>query len=154
MITAQAQIKWTAQLDHVVEVSLLGSADLDYWQTKLAPISLLPIERDNKAQILIITADARFRGVRFKELSLSVLARPKGDPADGAYLIHAWNSSRFFAWCERTFFKTPYAFGQVTISASNPVYIAVTDHAQTLFCAHFNPAGASPRHPSSQHPGG
>ena len=149
-----AQIKWSARVDHVVEVSLLGYADLDYWTTKLAAENLLPIARNNNAQILIVTGDARFRGVRFKEISFSVLARRADDPTDGALLLEAWNSSRFFAWCERTFFKTPYAFAQVDISAANPASVHLSDRGQTLFRAQLQSTRESPRNPTSRSPGG
>jgi hypothetical protein len=155
MIKAQAHIKWTAQLHHVVEVSLFGFADLNYWTAKLAPENLLPIERDNRAQILIITGDARFRGVRFEEISVSVLARRPDDPTEAAFLTQAWNSSRFFSWCERTFFKTPYAHAQVDISATTTgALIHLSDHGQTLFRAQLQSATDSPRQPTTQSPGG
>jgi len=154
MINAHGHIKWTAQVDHVVEVSLFGYADLDYWTAKLAPQNLLPIDHNHRAQLLIITGDARFRGLRFKEISFSVLARRPDDATEAAFLAQAWNSSRFFAWCERTFFKTPYAHAQVDISAATGALIHLSDHGQTLFRAQLQSAADSPRQPTSQAPGG
>ncbi len=155
MLQAEAQIKWTAQVPNVVEVSLFGQADLDYWSTKLAPEHLLPIDHNKKAQILIITGDARFRGVRFREISVSVLARRQGDPTDGAFLTQAWNSSRFFAWCERTFFKTPYVHAHVDISASDDrTLIQLADGQTTLFRAELRSPHSTHRQPAAHSPGG
>ena len=68
-----APIRYVASLRHVREVSLLCTADWAYWQRRLAPEDLVPAERDGRAQILVIAADARFWGVRFQELSFSVV---------------------------------------------------------------------------------
>lgn len=57
---------------------------------------------------MLIAAEGVFRGVRFRELSIS---------RDG-HLLQAFNSNRFFAWCERTFFHTPYAHGEVRVQTS------------------------------------
>src|SRR5689334_13869653 len=98
--------KWAAKLTGVHEVSLTGSADLAYWQKQLEPQRLAPIEADGRAQVLIIAAAARFKGVRFRELSFSIQARPiDGSATDqGAFLVQAFSSNRFFAWCERRLF--------------------------------------------------
>lgn len=156
-ITAvQGEIRWTAQLAHVREVSLLGSADYDYWRKHLSPSGLIPIERAGRAQMLIVGADAKFRGVRFSEISFSVLARPDDSPADGAYLVGAWNSSRFFAWCERAFFRTPYVWGDVRVCSAPPVSIELGEPGRPLFRADLRPADSSQpgRTPDSRQPGG
>jgi hypothetical protein len=113
-------IKWAAQLSHVREVSLRGDAGLDYWTDRLASHHLIPLAPDGRAQIMIISADARFHGVRFREVSFSVRVHCP-DPALGdeaACLLGAYSSNRFFAWCERTFFATPYAHGHVRLATS------------------------------------
>ena len=102
-------IKWAARLSHVREISLRGGADLSYWKDRLDRERLVPLERDGRAEILIISADAKFRGVRFREVSFSVAVAPP-EPSPGietVFLLGAFNSNRFFAWCERTFFSTP-----------------------------------------------
>src|SRR5262249_42901621 len=94
-------VKYVAELAHVREVSLLGTADLAFWTDRLRNEGLVPTERDGKAQVLIVAAEAKFLGLRFSELSLSVLvSQPREDSLrDGAYLAHAFNSRRFFALC-------------------------------------------------------
>src|SRR5436190_14809837 len=106
MGVAEGKIKWAAKLSHVREVSLLGTADLAYWADRLKAQGLAPDARDGKAQVLIVAADARFMGVPFREVSLSVLAREDAGKTtrEGTYLLHAFNSSRFFAFCERRLF--------------------------------------------------
>ena len=144
-------IKWAAELSHVREVSLRGVADLEFWKQRLRPQGLLPADHDGQAQILILAADARFRGIRFRELSVSVLVAPPqkemGDRA--AYLLHAFNSNRFFAFCERKFFATPYSHARVDVSATLPAWIDVTFNGKRLFAATMQRAEVAPqRQPS------
>jgi hypothetical protein len=130
-----ASIRWVAELSHVREVSLYGTADLAYWTDQLAPHDLRPLGREGKASLLIIAVEGRFRGVRFRELSFSV-AVDVGRSAharEGAYLVQAYNSSRFFAWCERTFFSTPYSAGDVAVAAADPVSVELRLGAGTVF---------------------
>jgi hypothetical protein len=136
----------------VREVSLVGTADLAYWRERLAREELAPAEKDGHAQILIVAADSRFMGVRFRELSVSVLVSGTtgGSPHDGAYLIRAFNSSRFFAFCERTFFATPYEYGDVSVSVAPPAGVRVAQQGKLVFEAQM----ATGRAPSHRGPGG
>ena len=131
------QIKWAARLEHVREVSLLGTADLSYWMRQLEPEELFPVDYDGQAQIMIVGADSKFMGVPFREISFSVLVEPPDNRfgREAAYLIQAFNSSRFFAFCERTFFSTPYSYGGTMVSASHPVSIKLSGIAGGLFDA-------------------
>ncbi|HEY0142399.1 MAG TPA: hypothetical protein VGF48_15985 [Thermoanaerobaculia bacterium] len=104
--------KFVADLEHVREVTVSGTADLHYWRKRLQEEGLTPSETDGAARILLTAADARFRGVHFRELSVCVFA------GDGAFLVQAFNSVRFFAWVERVIFKTPYTFARVAIDAA------------------------------------
>ncbi len=102
--------QYSVIVHHVKEVSLYGSADLPYWRAFLQREGLVPLDDHGQAQLLLIAADMVWNRVRFTELSFSVaLARP-GAPEQraGMYLIQAFNSVRWFAWVERTFFQTPY----------------------------------------------
>ena len=113
------RLKFVAELQGVREVSLAGFADFGYWRKALEPEGLLPVESDGHAQLMIVAADATFRGLRSQELSFSVLAARAdnwGEP--GAFLVQAFNSRRFFAFCERWLFKTPYTFGEVIVESS------------------------------------
>ncbi len=117
------QIKNAAVVTDVVDVSLLGTADLSYWQYALKAEQLEPIEHEGNAQILIIAADAKYMGLRFRELSIAVFARDVSGLTNlsGSFLIRAFNSRRSFAWVERTIFKTPYYFGDISVQWETPL---------------------------------
>jgi hypothetical protein len=129
--------QWAAELAHVREISLLGTADLAFWKERLLKEELYPAECDGRAQLLIIAADAKYFGVRFRELSVSVLvSRPReGTWQDAAYLVHAFNSCRSFALCERVFFSTPYYYGDVRVSASLPASVHLVHKGEVVFAA-------------------
>lgn len=133
-------VKWVAELAHVREVSLLGTADLAFWKDRLWKDDLVPAERDGRAQVLIVAADARFWGVRFQELSFSVLVsrNEDGTRQDASYLIRAFNSCRLFASCERAFFSTPYYHGRVRLSVSFPASIQLVEAGKVVFQAGMN----------------
>lgn len=130
-------IQYVATLPHVREVTLVGSADLGFWADRLRAENLTPLAHDGRARILAISADARFRGVSFQELSFSIVLAPGDQPGQhlgsGAFLVQAFNSVRFFAFCERTFFRTPYEYGSVRIEASLPASIDLTRGQSPLF---------------------
>jgi hypothetical protein len=116
-------IKYAAVVTDVIDVSLLGTADLGYWQSALQAEQLEPIEHEGQAQILILTADAKYMGLRFRELSFAVFARDVSGLTNltGSFLLRAFNSRRSFAWIERTLFKTPYYPGAVTVEWEPPL---------------------------------
>jgi hypothetical protein len=103
-----------AALTGVLELSLVGTVDAAPWRSRLAPERLRPAERDGRARVMIVAAAARTLGVRFRELSFSLLV-----DNDAAVLLQAFNSSRFFAWCERVFFSTPYARGRLDVDLAS-----------------------------------
>jgi len=145
-------IKWAAELVDVEEASVLGVADLAYWKDRLGQSDLVPAEREGKAQILIIAGAGRFAGVRFRELSFSVLVARSGQgPGRGAaYLIQAINSCRLFAFCERTFFSTPYSHGDVRLTGLHPAAIELAQNGRVVFRVQMQKASlAESREPSS-----
>jgi hypothetical protein len=133
-------VKWTAELAHVREISLLGTADLEFWKDRLLSEDLLPAESDGQAQLLIVAADMKYMGVRFRELSFSVLVSPQHEETgqNAAYLAGAFNSCGFFAFCERVYFSTPYCYGDVRVSASLPASINLVKKAEVVFQAQMN----------------
>jgi hypothetical protein len=148
---AKPPIKWAAQVSHVREVSLLGTADLVYWKERLRSQNLFPAERDGHCQVLIVAADLKFMGIRFRELSLSVMVSYEANGArqDAVYLVGAFNSNRVFAWFERVWFSTPYAYGGVQVSASVPASFSLVTSGQIVLRAQMEAnASASPREPS------
>jgi hypothetical protein len=150
-----APIKYVAELSHVREVSLLGTADLDYWTARLRTEGLVPAESNGRAQVLVIAADAKFKGVRFREVSFSVFVRVPGGGAgrEACFLAHAFNSSRFFAFCERAFFATPYSYASAQLVTCIPAGFRITAGGQAMFEARMRTDDPG-REPASRGPGG
>jgi hypothetical protein len=112
-------VKYAAELARVREAALLGSADLDYWRDRLRGEDLVPLATGDRAQILIIAAAGNYLGVPFREVSVNVLTAASDQvPTAGAFLVRAFNSCRFFAFCERAFFSTPYVHATVRVDAA------------------------------------
>ncbi len=147
-----AEIRYVADLAQVREVSLLGTADLAYWRDWLREEELVPAERERKAQILVTTGKMKFKGVRFTEVSFSVLVEGRASHAwrDQALLLRAYNSFRFFAFCERVLFATPYDHADCSIATDLPVSIRVSKGGQWVFRAELRlDAAHSKREPSA-----
>jgi len=138
------QIKWTAKLEHVREVSLLGTADLEYWKRRLQKDALVPLGNDGQAQILVIAADSKYMGMPFRELSFSVLVSDPMQDGVAAYLVQAFNSSRLFAFCERALFSTPYFHANVRVSTVQPVSVELRTTAGCLFNAELQAGQREP----------
>ena len=137
------KINYVAELSGVKEVSLLGTADLAYWKTYLQPFGLQPTESEGKAQVLIIAASLRFAGVPFQEVSFSVLVEPSSAQSsfsNGSFLLHAFNSSRLFAFSERFFFSTPYTFAHCDVVTTAPLQIQVSLGGKPAFLAQMRPS--------------
>jgi hypothetical protein len=159
----QMPVKWVAELAHVLEVSLLGTADLAFWKERLQAEKLCPAERDGQAQVLISAADAKYWGKRFREVSFSVLVSPPNasppsvsphselNQQNAAFLVGAYNSLRMFAFVERAFFSTPYNYGDVRVSAALPAFIHLVLNGKTLFRAEMAADGDGPRREPASH---
>lgn len=136
--------RYVATLPHVREVTLVGTADLAFWADRLRAEGLAPLAWEGRAQILLIAADSRYLGLPFQELSVSVVL------GIGAFLAQAFNSRRFFAFCERTFFGTPYVSGDLRVTASLPASVQLTRKRKLLLRAAMgadatlSPPGTSP----------
>lgn len=135
------RVKWAAKLDHVQEVSILGSADLGFWQQQLAGESLAPVNREGRAIVLIVSAEGRFLGVRFREVSVSVFVA--SEEVTSYILVRAFSSCSVFAFCERLFFSTPYVGAQVGVVSEVPTAICVTSGGRSLFQASMQPTGTT-----------
>lgn len=120
-------IQWAAQLSNVRDVSVRGFANLNYWTDYLEPYSLKPAVCEDKAEIIIIGGDARFRGVAFRELSFALILDPDhaANCKEAAFLLHAFSSCWCFAFCERVFFSTPYTHANVSLSTSFPASMCI-----------------------------
>lgn len=132
---ASKPIKWAAEVAHVREVSLRGTADLGFWKEWLGRECLVPTEKDGHAQVLIIVGDLKFKCIRFREISFCVFVNVEKDEEKpgGAYLLQAFNTSRLLSFCERVFFSTPYRHGDVCVSASVPASTQLVIDGQCLF---------------------
>ena len=128
----QPPLPYIATIKPVREVSLTGWADLLFWHERLAAEGLLPVDFSGRAQVLISSIEARFMGLKFRELIVVVTVEPDGWPAlkHGAYLVHAFHSSRLLGWCERNMFATPYYFGQIENSVGPPAHIELREESQ------------------------
>jgi len=128
-------LQYVAKLEHVRDVTITGRANLDYWTDRLKSEDLVPIARDEHAQVLMIAAQGRFMNLDFREFSISVMARWQYQETtfDGAFLVQAFNSRRFFAWVERTVFEAPYDYADVTLNEEIPASISVAQSGRTQF---------------------
>ena len=142
--------RYVATLPNVREVSLVGTADLAFWKAHLNDAPLAPVEAQGKARLLIGASAARFMGLAFAEFSCLLVVPPSGSGwRDAAYLVHAFNSRRFFAFCERVMYSTPYHHGRVGVSASDPPSVDVrADDGGTYHAALGTDANNGPRQPS------
>lgn len=138
------ELKWAARLSGVREVTVVGTAELGYWRERLRGEGLEPLESEGRAVVQIIGAEGRFLGLVFREVSFSVPVKSRHPElgSAGAYLLRAYNSRRFFAWCERTLFSTPYDFGtcEVVAGEGRP-HVRVERAGTELFTAEFGAGG-------------
>ncbi|RIK14702.1 MAG: hypothetical protein DCC51_15530, partial [Anaerolineae bacterium] len=108
----------------VREVALTGTADLASWSARLRAMNLVPYNDNGRASLLLTAIEARFRGIPFREMSISVVVSDDGGAnVGGAYLAHAFNSSRLLAFAERAFFRTPYHLAVLTATEQLPARI-------------------------------
>ena len=130
-------VRYVAEIAHVREVSLWGRADLDYWKERLGGLELHPAESAWQARVLVSAVSSRFKGMAFRELSVSVVVSREAGGAgrDGFYLLHAFNSLRFFAFVERVCFGTPYFHGSIDVEPRVPASLGVSCRGESLLSA-------------------
>lgn len=131
-------VKFVAQVAPVKEVTLHGTADLRYWQGALRAEQLTPVEREGQAQLFISATEARFGGIQFRECIVGVHVRSDLFPTTGdgsMFLLHAWNSLRWFAWIERTLFGTPYYPGRISLRVQGPRGLELREREHALISA-------------------
>ena len=132
------KIKYVAKVEDVREVTLIANADLSYWRDHLRNDGFVPYVDNGKAELMISSADLKWKSMRSQEVSVSVkiCCNDKNEP-DGYFLLHAFNSSRLFAFIERIFFHTPYYYGRIAVSAEHPVSVVVDEKEQNLMMLHI-----------------
>ncbi|MEX0676503.1 MAG: hypothetical protein WD063_05475 [Pirellulales bacterium] len=120
--------RYNVEISPVRDIILRGSADLSFWAERLEREDLVPLGDGGKAQLLLIAVDAKFMGVRFRELSVAVSLEASGgtDGHDAVYLPQAFNSVRLFAFVERTFYHTPYYPARIRVETRLPAAFEVS----------------------------
>ena len=117
-------IRYVAEPKHVREVTLIGTTDLGFWSDYLKPEGLAPMRCGDDGQIVIVAAEMVYLGLRFTEVSFSVRAAlSQSSGSAGMRLLHAFTTSRIFAWCERALFATPYSHGKCCVSVHRPTAV-------------------------------
>lgn len=141
---ADDAIHYIAQINHVKEVILFGTADLAFWRERLRTQGLFPSDDNGQAALLITATDLVWLGIRFQELTVSIMiSQPEdGGRQDGFYLVRAFNSSHLLALAERTFFRTPYHHAQVQAEHRLPASFALRGGSSPILRASMK--GARP----------
>jgi hypothetical protein len=106
--------QYVTVVESVLEVSLRFEAQAGPWAALLQANDVPIVPQTERVQVILSGVQARFMGVRFRELSISVQLTE----AD-YYLAHAFNSVRPFAWAERQFFRTPYYHADIALSETS-----------------------------------
>lgn len=134
IIIEPQEAKFVAEINGVKEVRLIGRADLDFWNRHLSGKQFQALAVDYCAEITIAATELVWKGFRFNELtiSLAVADERNAQKPIGYYLLHAFNSNRFFAFCERTFFSTPYYYGKMNLQERMPCSMAVWSDNQVV----------------------
>jgi hypothetical protein len=114
--------KFVAVVESVKELRLIGNANLDFWNERLSGKPYQALRIGGRAEITIGASALVWKGFRFNELTVSLAVAAKENPFEqiGYLLLHAFNSNRFFAFCERTFFSAPYHFGKTSLRETAP----------------------------------
>lgn len=115
-------IRYSAEIEHVQEVTLAGTADRDFWQQQLQPYGLRAYAPTGAAQLVISASALRWRGFRFRELivSIATCADARATEADSFFLAQGFSSSRLLAWAERRVFTTPYSWAETRLDVVRP----------------------------------
>ncbi len=136
-LTSNTTIQYVAEINGVKEITLIGSADPHFWRDHLKLQNLSPYLEKSAAKIMISAMRSKWKGVPFEEFIVSIfVAKPTDESTEaGVYLPQAFNSVRFFAFCERTFFHTPYDLADIEVVIQSPTSIQVGKAENELYHA-------------------
>ncbi|MBP6015233.1 MAG: hypothetical protein KA586_00790 [Candidatus Promineofilum sp.] len=140
-----AERPFISTITGVREVALTATADLAYWAGKLRAERLVPYNDDGRASLLLTAIESTFRGIPFREMSISVLVSDDGATPAGAYLAHAYNSSRLLTFAERVLLHTPYHLADLIVDERVPARLGVSRGDRVSFTARMNDTVASGR---------
>jgi hypothetical protein len=129
-------VKYVAEINNVREICLVGSADLEFWKTHLGRLRLSPTDFTGQARIFISAVTLKWMGIAFAELSIAIAIDPPDSTTRSVYLVSAFSTSRLLAWCERTFFQTPYEHAQITLQAAQPWSFGLRDNTLSTLAVH------------------
>jgi hypothetical protein len=132
-------IRYVAEPKQVREVTLTGATDLGFWSDYLKSEGLAPVRFGDDGQIVIVAAEMVYMGLRFTEVSFSVRAvLIHSSSSAGMRLLHAFTSSRIFAWCERALFATPYSHGKCCVSVHRPTAVRLDAQGERVLGAEMS----------------
>lgn len=138
-------VRYIATIRNVREITLVGSADLAFWRERLQPAQLVPEALAGRAQLWIGATQLIWLGIRFRELTISVvLEQPRRHSC--AYLAQAFNSSRALALAERRLFGTPYEHATISADDGSPAAIVLGDGDRTVLRASMAARQQLPAH--------
>jgi hypothetical protein len=134
-------IRYVAEPKHVREVTLTGTTDLGFWSDYLKSEGLAPVRYGDDGQIVVVAAEMVYLGLRFTEVSFSVRAGLiHNSSSAGMRLLHAFTTSRIFAWCERALFATPYSHGKGCVSVHQPTSVRLDAQGERVLSAEMSSA--------------
>lgn len=132
-------IRYVAEPKHVREVTLIGTTDFGFWSDYLKPEGLAPMRCGDDGQIVIVAAEMVYLGLRFAEVSFSVRVELiHSSNGAGMRLLHAFTTSRGFAWCERALFATPYRHGHCCVSVHRPTAMRLDAQGERVLSAEMS----------------
>jgi len=129
-------VKYIAEIKNVREICLVGAADLEFWKTHLGQLRLSPTNVAGHARIFISAVKLKWMGIAFEELSIAIAIDPPDSSTHRIYLVSAFNTSRLLAWCERTFFQTPYEHAQISMQSEQPWAFDLRDNSLSTLAVH------------------
>lgn len=146
------RVRYLARIEHAKELSLTGSADADFWRRHLKNDGLEPVcHADGSAQMLVLAAEMKWKCQLFREATVSVAVRISGETDTGFYLLHAFNTNRWFAWCERTFFSTPFTREECRLTVAAPLGFSVGPASAPILHTAMSSAARPPARPFEHH---
>lgn len=121
MSPPQSPPRYIAEVVGSQEVTLVGHADAAFWAEKLADEGLFPFREAGQAKLTVGAVASRWMGVGFAELMVAVTTASdrSGTSPNGMFLVSAYNTSRFFTFVERYYFKTPYSLGKIDLDCGD-----------------------------------
>jgi hypothetical protein len=135
-------VKYIAVVKGAREVTLIGSAEYDYWAARLLSDNLEPESRNGRAEVILSAVQLKWMGVSFREFSVSISVHDRVEPSiDGIYLVSAFSTSRMFAFIEKHHFRTPYCHSNIDVSVQAPWSLQLFDGVNPVIKSERHDAG-------------